>query len=243
VGNPIRCYECEGPLRGGFCWFRDSRAETSFAYDLNPNSFDDSQNLSDYPPQPQYETYPCELCGNDSHYERTVPLKEIISQIPLSIVITTSPPILLIKDPKDFLIIRNEDLSTILEKESDEFIKSSVEDLVPIPITPFSDSNDDEYFATDDNIEHLLHHDPSIPKMSVASILEGFTYELPLEENDDLFDLEPKNDDWKKILYDAPIDDLMSKDNVFDLGICVNFFLQHMRAYPLRIAIIFSSHM
>nr|GEU50494.1 hypothetical protein [Tanacetum cinerariifolium] len=34
----------------------------------NPNSFDDSQNLSDSSPQPQYETYPCELCGNDSHY-------------------------------------------------------------------------------------------------------------------------------------------------------------------------------
>nr|GFC60895.1 hypothetical protein [Tanacetum cinerariifolium] len=41
--------------------------------------------------------------------------------------------------------------------------------------------------------------------MSIASILEGFTNEPPLEENDDLFDLEPKNDDWKKILYDAPI--------------------------------------
>nr|GEZ54846.1 hypothetical protein [Tanacetum cinerariifolium] len=56
------------PLRGEFCWFCASRAETSFANDPNPNSFDDSQNLSDYPSQPQYETYPCELCGNDSHY-------------------------------------------------------------------------------------------------------------------------------------------------------------------------------
>nr|GEX59571.1 hypothetical protein [Tanacetum cinerariifolium] len=56
------------PLRGGFCWFFASRDETLFANDPNPNSFDDSQNLSDYSPQPQYETYPCELCGNDSHY-------------------------------------------------------------------------------------------------------------------------------------------------------------------------------
>nr|GEV35637.1 hypothetical protein [Tanacetum cinerariifolium] len=67
-GKPLICYECEGPLRGGFCWFCDLRAETSFAFDPNPNSFDDSQNLSDYPPQPQYEIYLCELCGNDSHY-------------------------------------------------------------------------------------------------------------------------------------------------------------------------------
>nr|GEX16274.1 ribonuclease H-like domain-containing protein [Tanacetum cinerariifolium] len=60
--------ECEGPLRGGFCWFCASRVETSFANDPNPNPFDDSQNLSDYSPQSQYETYRCELCGNDSHY-------------------------------------------------------------------------------------------------------------------------------------------------------------------------------
>ncbi|GJW80794.1 hypothetical protein Tco_0144769 [Tanacetum coccineum] len=33
-------------------------------YDTNPNSL----NFSDYPPQPQYETYICELCGNDAHY-------------------------------------------------------------------------------------------------------------------------------------------------------------------------------
>ncbi|GKF22593.1 hypothetical protein Tco_0074915, partial [Tanacetum coccineum] len=35
--------------------------------------------------------------------------------------------------PDDSLILGNEELSTIPEKESNEFIKSSVEDLVPIP--------------------------------------------------------------------------------------------------------------
>nr|GEX06976.1 hypothetical protein [Tanacetum cinerariifolium] len=55
--------------------------------------------------------------------------------------------------------------------------------------------------------------------MSVASFLEGFTDEPPLEENDDLFNLESKNDEWKKILYDAKIDDLMSEDKIFDPGI------------------------
>nr|GFD32572.1 hypothetical protein [Tanacetum cinerariifolium] len=68
-----------------------------------------------------------------------------------------------------------------------------------------------------DDVEFLLHHDPSIPKMSVAFILEGFTDEPSLEENDDWFDLDSKNDDWKKILYDAPI--LMTEDKVFDPGI------------------------
>ncbi|GJR13623.1 hypothetical protein Tco_0796275 [Tanacetum coccineum] len=49
---------------------------------------------------------------------------------------------------------------------------------------------------------------------SVASILEGFIDDLPFEENDDLFDLECKTNDWKRILYDAPID----KAECFDPG-------------------------
>nr|GEY21746.1 hypothetical protein [Tanacetum cinerariifolium] len=205
--------------------------------------------------------------------------------IPPSIAIT---PVLPTKEPEDSLIMGNEELSTISEKELDEVIKSNVEDLVPI-LSEFEDisssdsdddeslsyedvlennvkiySNpfkfDDEYISSDvnplfdevlENIENndsyldepdllvipfydanedecldpggdideiglLLHHDPSTLKMSVASILEGFTNELPLEENDDLFDLESKENKWKKILYDAPIDDLMTEDKVFD---------------------------
>ncbi|GJU53700.1 hypothetical protein Tco_1227414 [Tanacetum coccineum] len=62
--------------------------------------------------------------------EITIPLNEIISQIPSSITIT---PILSTIKPEDSLIMRDENLSTIPEKELDEFIKSSVEDLVPIP--------------------------------------------------------------------------------------------------------------
>ncbi|GKG10400.1 hypothetical protein Tco_0341800, partial [Tanacetum coccineum] len=38
-----------------------------------------------------------------------------------------------IKEPEDSLIMGNEELSTIPEKESDEFIKSSVKDLILIP--------------------------------------------------------------------------------------------------------------
>nr|GEU37496.1 hypothetical protein [Tanacetum cinerariifolium] len=267
--------------------------------------------------------------------------------------ITTSPLVLPIEDPEVSLIMGNEKLNTIPEKESNKFIKSSVKDLVPIPcesedisgsdsecilpscddfspidipeekfvtfsnplfnsnddfissdgeslsdedvpkdnvkiyskplfefddeyissdvnplfdevlenienkdsydsnldepdllVTPLFDANKDECFDSggdDDEInvldcedsyydskgdilylesflnDDLVHRDPSIPAMSVASILEGFTNEPPLEENDDFFDLEPKNDDWKKILYDVPI--LMTEDKVFDLGI------------------------
>nr|GEZ22465.1 hypothetical protein [Tanacetum cinerariifolium] len=237
--------------------------------------------------------------------EQNPPEESIIStntyifETPSSIVITTSPPVLPIKDPEVSLIMRNEELKTIPEKESDEFIKSSVEDLVPIPsesedtfrsesmcILPSCDvfspidvleeksvtfsnlifnSNDDftssddeslsdedvlkdnvkiysnplfefddEYISSDVNplfdegdvlyLESLLnddlvHHDSSIPAISVASIIEGFTNKPPLKENDDLFDLESKNDEWKKILYDSQIDDLMFEEKVFDPGI------------------------
>nr|GEX74981.1 hypothetical protein [Tanacetum cinerariifolium] len=56
-----------------------------------------------------------------------------IFETPPSTVITTSPPVLPIEDLEESIIMRNEELNTIFKKESDEFIKSSVEDLVPIP--------------------------------------------------------------------------------------------------------------
>ncbi|GJZ47230.1 hypothetical protein Tco_0601062 [Tanacetum coccineum] len=260
---------------------------------------------------------------DDYDYEKsTIPLNEIDSRIPPSNAITL---VLLTLEPEDSLIMGNEELNTILEKESDEFIKSSVEGFVSIPsesedtsesdsecilppcddfspinvyeetsmtfsnplfnskddftssedeslfdedvpednvkiysnplfkfndeyissninplfdemlenieckvsydsnldkptllVTPLSDFNKDECLALSHDIELLLHHDPSI---SVVYILEGFTDEPLLEENDDLFDLESKENDWKKILYDAPINDLISEDKVFVPGI------------------------
>nr|GEY09603.1 hypothetical protein [Tanacetum cinerariifolium] len=94
-------------------------------------------------------------------------------------------------------------------------------------VTPLFDANENECFDQGDDsdeIELLLHRDPSTPKMSIASILEGLTNEPPLEENDDLFDLESKENKWKKILYDAPVNDLMTEDKVFDLEIHENIF-------------------
>ncbi|GJR98649.1 hypothetical protein Tco_0270823 [Tanacetum coccineum] len=542
-GKPVTCCECESPLNGGFCLICASRVRNSSAYDQNPNSFNDSQNLSDYPLQPQYQTYSCELCGNNAHYgydcppqspfvynqdpcfnqnfdnnfpqtspslpqqylccencggphesfqcqpmnqnfynsnssgfdqlqppqypvihnppqetsveilqakedlmksiqtflkkfnrisfgetpkelseyincpswnrhtfyddddeEYIIQYKEYLENsskaiapvLPikkpdnslsmgdehLDTILETesnevikssvenlvpipresegvsddtcdvpsydnSPPLDVLKDhfeifsdsnddctlsdndsfenidyveaslPEDSLIMGNEELSTIPEKESDEFIKSSVEDLVPIPSesedtsgsdsesvlpscddfypifeeksvtfsNPLFNSNDDfsvdeslsdedvledvkiysnplfefddEYISSDVNplfdeeledIKCKASYDSNLDKLtflvtplfgfnedecvdlgddideidtfldftdmiSVVSILEGFTDEPPLEENDDLFDLESNKNEWKKILYDAPIDDL-----IFDPG-------------------------
>ncbi|GJY77917.1 hypothetical protein Tco_0483718 [Tanacetum coccineum] len=87
-------------------------------------------------------------------------------------------------------------------------------------VTPLSDYNEDECLALVDEIEFLLDRDLSTPTISIVSILEGFTDEQPLKENDDLFDLESNTNDWKKILYDDPIDDL-----IFDPGGDIDAFL------------------
>ncbi|GKB54213.1 hypothetical protein Tco_0904966 [Tanacetum coccineum] len=52
-------------------------------------------------------------------------------------------------EPEDSLIMRDENLSTIPEKESDKFIKYSVKDLVPIP-SESEDTYDDELLPEED---------------------------------------------------------------------------------------------
>ncbi|GJW06938.1 hypothetical protein Tco_1569361 [Tanacetum coccineum] len=116
-------------------------------------------NLSTHTPEP---SRPFNFTCYDDDDERTMPLSEIISQLPPSIVITTSPPVLPIEDPEDSLIMGNEELSTIPKKESDEFIKSSVEDLVPIP----SESKD----TSGSDSEYDL---PSCDDFSPINIPEG----------------------------------------------------------------------
>nr|GEZ48020.1 hypothetical protein [Tanacetum cinerariifolium] len=140
---------------------------------------------------------------DDDDEERTIPLCEIISQLPPSIVITTSPPVLPIKDPE---VLEGIECKDSYDPNLDEST---------FLVTPLSNVNEDEYFTPGDDVELPLQRDPSTPIMSAVSILEGFTDEPPLEENDYLFDLESKENEWKKILYDAQIDDLMSEDKVF----------------------------
>nr|GEZ12153.1 hypothetical protein [Tanacetum cinerariifolium] len=88
-------------------------------------------NLDSYSPKPlQCRKIP--ICyDDDDDEESSTPLRDIIiSELPPCIAIT---PILSTKETKDSLIIRDEHLDTIPEKESDKFIKSSIENLVPNP--------------------------------------------------------------------------------------------------------------
>ncbi|GKA79902.1 hypothetical protein Tco_0786498 [Tanacetum coccineum] len=96
-------------------------------------------------------------------------------------------------------------------------------------VTPLSDSNEDEFLAPRDDIELLLHHDPSI---SIVSILEGFIDEPPLEENDDLFELEPKENLTFEDRHYLPITFVLpfsseNEDKVFNPGILISPLLSH----------------
>ncbi|GJV60961.1 mutator type transposase, partial [Tanacetum coccineum] len=137
------------------------------------NQQEQAANVSTYTPEPLRRFN--FIYDNDE--ESTILLNEIISQIPPSIKIT---PVLPTMEPEDSLIMGDENLSTIPEKESDEFIKSSVEDLVPIPSesedtsdsdkecdlpfcdnsvtfsNPLFDANDDECFNPGGDIDEIV---------------------------------------------------------------------------------------
>ncbi|GJY51649.1 hypothetical protein Tco_0442496 [Tanacetum coccineum] len=112
---------------------------------------------------------------DDDDEESTIPLNEIISQIPPFIAIT---PVLPTIELEDSLIMGDENLSTIPEKESDEVIKSSVEDLVPIP----SESKD----TSDNDSECDLPFCDDSPPLDVLGG-NSVTFSNPLyDSNDDL---------------------------------------------------------
>ncbi|GKC15066.1 hypothetical protein Tco_1011848, partial [Tanacetum coccineum] len=168
---------CGSGLSKGFCLICASNNKNSSIGDPNPNSFNDSQNLSDYPLQPLYQTNSCELCGNDAHYGYDCPpqvpfdIQELLHKLLKDLQIISeelaeyvnSPcwncptfydeddeytiqykeyldnssnaitPDLPTEEPDNSLSMGDKHLSTISETESDEVIKSSVEDLIPIP--------------------------------------------------------------------------------------------------------------
>ncbi|GJZ12874.1 hypothetical protein Tco_0548104 [Tanacetum coccineum] len=134
--------------------------------------------------------------GNSS--ESSIPLRDIISELPLSVAITPDLPTL---EPEDSLIMGNEDLSTIPEKESDEFIKSSVEDLVPIP----SESEDTSESDSDCDL-------PSCDDFSPINVYEekSMTFSNPLFDSNDDF---TSSDDESLSDEDVPEDNVKIYSN------------------------------
>ncbi|GKD32056.1 hypothetical protein Tco_1242834, partial [Tanacetum coccineum] len=105
----------------------------------------------------------------DDDEESSIPLKDIIiSGLPPCVTIT---PILLTEEPVNSLIMEDEHLDTILEMESDKVIKSSVENLVPIP---------SEFEGISDSMCHVPFCDNSTP----LEVLKDHS-EIFINSNDD----------------------------------------------------------
>ncbi|GJZ92575.1 hypothetical protein Tco_0664640, partial [Tanacetum coccineum] len=138
---------------------------------------------------------------DDDYYyeERYIPLRDIISKFTPSIVIT---PVLPTLEPEDSLIMGDEHLSTIPEKESDKVIKSSVEDLVPIP----SESEDTSESDGDCDL-------PSCDNFSPINISteKYMTFSNPLFDSNDDF---TSSDDKSLSDEDIPEDNVKIYSNL-----------------------------
>ncbi|GJU74553.1 hypothetical protein Tco_1265958 [Tanacetum coccineum] len=67
--NHFGCSWCGGPFNGRNCPGCSSVGSgNEFVYDPNPYSYNETPNFFNQPPQHQYETYSCELCGDSPHY-------------------------------------------------------------------------------------------------------------------------------------------------------------------------------
>nr|GFB38313.1 hypothetical protein [Tanacetum cinerariifolium] len=72
-------------------------------------------------------------CDDDDDEESSNSLNDNISELPLFSAITPDEPVLSTEEPDNSLSMGDENLDTIPATESDEFIKSGVENLIPIP--------------------------------------------------------------------------------------------------------------
>nr|GEU35169.1 putative retrotransposon protein [Tanacetum cinerariifolium] len=113
----------------------------------------------------------------------------IISELPSCIAIT---PVLSTKEPKDSLIMGDEHLDTIFEKESDEFIKSSIKNLVLRPRIDEADCNPEEDIHL---VERLLYDNSSprppeeINSKNSNALIESFSPSpIPVEDSDSLME-------------------------------------------------------
>ncbi|GJS59122.1 hypothetical protein Tco_0653906 [Tanacetum coccineum] len=130
---------------------------------------------------------------DDDDEENSIPLRNIISELPLSVAIIPDLPTI---KPEESLIMGDEHLSTVPDKESVELIKSSVKDLVPIP----SESED----TSGSDSECIL---PSCDNFSPINVYEekSVTFSNPLFDSIDDF---TSSDDESLSDEDVP------KDNV-----------------------------
>nr|GEZ89732.1 hypothetical protein [Tanacetum cinerariifolium] len=187
--------------------------------------------LSNHTPEPLRRFN--SICYDDGDDEdSTIPLNEIVSQIPPSIAITL---VLSTVEPEDSLIMGDDDLCTIPEKKLNEFIKSSVEDLVLIPreSEDTTDSDKECDFPFYDN--SLIFSNPLFDAnddftSSNEGVLEEKVkiYSNPLFEFDGGYISSDVN-----LLFNEVLEDIENNDsyvsNLNELALLVTPFLMLMR--------------
>ncbi|GJV07771.1 hypothetical protein Tco_1345427 [Tanacetum coccineum] len=164
-------------------------------------------NLSTYPSQ-RFKSF-CYDDDDGYDYEgNSIPLRDIIYELPLSITITPDLPI------TDSLIMGDEHLSTIPEKESDEFIKSSVEDFVPIPSESEDTSKTDSDcgFPSCDGFSPINVYEEK--SMTFSNPLFGSNDDFTFSDDESLSDEDVPEDNVK--IYSNPLfefdDEYISSD-------------------------------
>ncbi|GJR49910.1 hypothetical protein Tco_1400431 [Tanacetum coccineum] len=140
---------------------------------------------------------------DDDDEESSIPLKDIIiSGLPPCVAIT---PVLSTEEPVDSLIMEDEHLDTISATESDEVIKSSVENLVQIP---------SESEGIPDKMCDVPFHDNSPPLDISKDQFEGFS-----DSNDDSTSIDDDSfsiDDIDYVEASPPDSELVSLEEVKD---------------------------
>ncbi|GJX39591.1 hypothetical protein Tco_0252894 [Tanacetum coccineum] len=149
------------------------------------------------------------IYDDDDDEESSIPLSDVISELPSCIAIT---PVLSTVEPVDSLIMEDEHLDTILATESDELIKSSVENLVPIPSESedFSDiESDDDESSHEEVIHEISFKTYSNPLFDLDE--EIISSEFNPIHNEDL-DSTPKNDRFDTESY--LLESLLNRDTL-----------------------------
>ncbi|GJT21849.1 hypothetical protein Tco_0891786 [Tanacetum coccineum] len=177
------------------------------------------------------------ICNYDDDEDDSIPLRDIIARYSPSVAIISSPPVLPTREPEDSLIMGDEHLDTIPEKESDELIKSSVENLVPIPseseVTSDNESECDmpvcDDFTTfsnplfDSNEDFTSSDDESLSDEDVP--MENFKIYLnPLFDDEEI--ISPKIDPYYFNVESNLIESLLNHDILIDSSPKFDYLLE-----------------
>ncbi|GKB79099.1 hypothetical protein Tco_0945994 [Tanacetum coccineum] len=125
---------------------------------------------------------------------------------PPPLAYTPTPPVLATMEPLDTFLMRDEVISTMPERENDEFIKSSVNDLVPIP-------GESELTLDSTDLECSMPIDPPLPCTDVLGDVI-VDIDLLLREHLDTLSTRDREIDFNSSKDIEELEQLLADDHV-----------------------------